>query len=318
MEKRMHERQATETVSNAPRVTLPLDEHPLLDLESDFSRIAIVAVAPGETPFVEVIGHGPGSPPVHVRGENGVTRVRLDLPWTTTREKWWEGSFWEAGFWEKRVFGKGAARVVLHVPSNVRAKIRSAAARIDVRDLSGCDLSLDADAGAITLVRVGGKLTLSTQAGRIDGRDIEGALSVSSSAAAVRLDVLSLDPGTHRISANMGSVRIGLAQGMPVRIDAKTQMGSSRIEYPSSREARAILEIEADLGSIRVSPSERKFRTRESASPPPSEGSPYRESAERETPHVPNAELEAILARVADGSLSPAAAKELLRGLGWS
>jgi hypothetical protein len=204
----------------------------------------------------------------------------------------------------------------------VRAKIHSAAARIDVRDLEGCALTIDADAGSITLVRVAGRLSLSTQAGRIDGRDLAGTLSVSSSAAAVRLHVLSLDAGTHRISANMGSVRIAVADGFPLRIDARTQMGSSRVEYPSTRDAAAVLDVEADLGSIRIHASERKWKAKAHArtpdAPPPQEGSPYRESAARETPHVPDAELEKILARVADGSLSPAAAKELLRGLGWS
>lgn len=305
----------TETVSNAKRIELPLADHPFLDLDSDFSRIIVMPVARGVTPYIELGGAPRLGRAVMVRGEDGRTRVSLDSAFSPDKadEKWWEGSFWEQAFWEKRFFGRGP-RVTLHVPSNLRAHIRAAAAKVDIRDLHDADLKIDADAGALTLVNVSGRLRLSTQAGRIEGRDVAGAIEISSNAASVRLDVLSLTPGTHRITANMGAVHVSLARGMPVRVDARTQMGSARVDYPQTRDASIVLDVEADLGAIRVTSSERDYASPHASEPPPPSPSqgPYRDAA----PGA-DAELEKILAKVADGSLSKEAAKDLLKALGW-
>jgi hypothetical protein len=295
-------------------VELPLEEHPFLDLSSDFSRIAVMPVAPGVTPYLEVGGPPRPGRAVKVRGENGRTNVSLDGSFGPDRddEKWWEGSFWEQAFWEKRFFGRGS-RVTLYVPTDLRAHIRAAAAKVDVRDLHGADLQIEADAGALTLVNVSGRLRLSTQAGRIEGREIAGSIDISSNAASVRLDVTSLLPGTHRITANMGAVHISLARGMPLRVDARTQMGSARVDYPQTKDASIVLDVEADLGAIRIHGSDRNYTSPQDDAPPmPPPQGPYRDAA-------PGADedLEKILARVADGTLSKEAAKDLLKALGW-
>jgi hypothetical protein len=50
----------------------------------------------------------------------------------------------------------------------------------------------------------------------------------------------------------MGSVKIDLASQVKVRIEAKTVMGSTRVRFPSTPDADAVLKLEADLGSVKV------------------------------------------------------------------
>jgi hypothetical protein len=316
----------------AARWPLPLAQHPFLELTSDFVYLSIVPIAPGEQPFVELLGRSQHEYKIDVRGDAGTTTVRLDHAGHDPRwphrihphhehhhghrrderrrehrreDRWWEGAFWE------RRFGRHArAHVVAHVPANVRAKVHSAAARVDVARLAGCELTVDLDAGALTLDDIAGRIALSTSAGRIDGRGLRGSIDVSTSAGAVRLELLALDPGTHRIRTNMGAAHVELADGMPVQIDTRTAMGSSRVDAPSTRGAAAILDVEADLGAIRVSRSRRAWTPK-----PPivKADGPYRTAAEPQD----DAEIAAILAKVADGSLSPTAARDLLRAMGY-
>ncbi|MCB9582476.1 MAG: hypothetical protein H6717_35900 [Polyangiaceae bacterium] len=309
---------------NMSRITpLPLDEHPRLELDADFVHVHVVPVEAGQQPFVEVLGEMCSS--VDVSGGGGTTRVRLAHPGQNgTKEQsifrpWWDGRFWDASFWEQRWKEDRHGKLRLHVPRDGQLRILSNAGRVHVEHLWGCDLSVEAHAGRVTLDDVTGRLRLETQAGRIDGTGIGGTVDVSTSAGAVRLDIAFLAAGRHTIRTSMGAIRVALARGMPVHIDAKTSLGSARVDFPSLADADASLFLEADLGAIRVSPSNETFRgvvepvpvAREQAPAPAVD--PYR-SAGAPT----DAELQKILARVADGSLSPQAARELLRAMGIS
>ena len=178
-------------------------------------------------------------------------------------------------------------------------------------NLSGCDLSIETDAGAVSVEDVSGRISLATQAGRIDALRISGAIDIATSAGAVNAEILSLTAGTHRIRTSVGAVRIELAKGLPVRIAARTTMGSTRVDFPVQEDALAVLDIEADLGAIRVSESSHRHDASEVSA------GPYRTPAQSDEPSPrDNEEIESILARVADGELSPEAARELLRALG--
>jgi hypothetical protein len=297
------------------RWSLPLAEHPRLELHSDIARMRVVPIAPGEAPWLEVVNehphHGAG-PNVDVDGAAGVTRIRVSGAWNGD-PNWWNGPWWESTFWEKK-FWKRAFHtlVVAHVPKDVHGEIRSSAAKLHVARLSGCDLSIDTDAGAVTVEDVSGRLRLATQAGRIDALRISGAIDISTSAGAVNAEVLSLVPGTHRIRTNVGAVRLELARGMPVRIVARTTMGATRVDFPVTEDALAILDIEADLGAIRVSESTHRHDEHVEAA------GPYRTPAAPAAPTTPrdNEEIERILERVASGEITPEAARDLLRALG--
>ena len=144
-----------------------------------------------------------------------------------------------------------------------------------------------------------GRLRLSTQAGRIEARRVGGALDIATSAGAVHAEVTSLSPGTHHIRTSIGAVRLELARGMALRIQARTSMGATRIDYPTDDDADTLLELEADLGAIRVTEST-------SVAHDPAPGGPYRTAAPVPPPRPASndAEIERILARVADGGLT--------------
>lgn len=303
------------------RTDLPLWEHPTLELETDFASVSIVPIAPGEPPFCEVAGAG-ATPHADVTTHQGITRVRIDSVARAIEDGLGSGRFWEGPFWMRsRFHGHFPTHVVLHVPTTVHARVRSIGARVNVERLDGCHLEISTDAGTMQLADVRGRLVLSTNAGRIEGRSIAGSIDVSTSAGAIFMEILSLDPGQHRIHTNMGAARVDLAKGMPVRIDTRTAMGSARVDFQSVKDAPATLAVEADLGGIRVGTSRRAWAPRTDRAPS-EPATPYRtapSAGDAEPPRAPSDEdLNKVLREVAEGKLSAGDARELLRAMGWS
>jgi hypothetical protein len=216
---------------------LPLGESPVLDLDAGAIALEILPLPAGEQARIESIGRR-DQPPPQISAEGGTAIIRLaqlgfNWPWGRGRH--------------------GSYRLL--VPANVRARVRCAAGQIRVERLAGCDLDLATGAGQIALREVHGRLVLHAQAWEIRGERVGGTLQVESSLGSVRLEVDALDPGTHRIHSSMGSVRLELAEGLRVRIDAQTSMGSTRNRYPSTSDADTILLLATDLGSVRVDPT---------------------------------------------------------------
>jgi len=198
------------------------------------------------------------------------------------------------------------------VPLDVRASIQTNAGSVSVRNLEGCELGIKANAGKIDLVNVYGVFHLGADAGSINGRGLGGSFDVETHAGSVRLEILDLQPGEHRVQASMGSVRLDLARGMDVAIETHTSLGSVRTEYPVRADAPARLTLATEMGSIRVEeasisrPVPRIDEVvRESRAADRSDRSP------REDP-----ELERILKMVESGALSASDADELLRAMG--
>ena len=116
----------------------------------------------------------------------------------------------------------------------------------------------------------------------------------------------------------MGSVRIELAPGIDVKIEARTVMGSTRTRYPSNPSAAAELKLEAELGSVRISEG--------SGAPDPRHGDwpDWRrlwEAAEAFVTPAPvkpapsGEELRQILAMVEAGKINAAEAERLIRAI---
>ena len=227
----------TATAAAAPnrRWTLPLAEHPALELMNDTVQLTIVPTVAAEVPYLELLGHDSQRVLVYVQADGGVTRVRIDSG---------AGPFaWSAGM---------RVRAVLHVPAAVRGRVRSSAGWLHVEHLDGCALTLETDLGAISLDEVHGSVRASTQAGRIDGEGLRGTFDVSSSAGAIKLEIAALDPGIHRVHTNVGAIKVDLARGMRVHILGRTEIGAARIDFPSSADAAATLDLTADVGAIKV------------------------------------------------------------------
>src|SRR5262249_36806220 len=154
------------TVEGQGSWALPLRDHPMLELESDFAQLTMLPTAPGEEPFLEAVGGLGGAAHVDIRADRGVTRVRLGGMLDLDEEPWQKGRWWVPGLWDTRWWWKRslreklfahARRVVVHVPASVRARVRGAAARVHVERLAGCDLVVEADAGALSLEDVSGR-----------------------------------------------------------------------------------------------------------------------------------------------------------------
>lgn len=214
---------------------LPFSDLAQLELVTPFGDIALVALAPGEAPHVEQTGGDRGLK-VETAKDGDVVRIRLTSA---------EISFLD--------FGAPHARLVLHVPPNVRARVRTEFGRIRAERLDqGCDLDLATTAGAMQLEQITGRMALRTGAGQISGEKLAGTFDVVTAAGSVRLAISGLQPGHHRISTSMGAVRVDLSPGIQVKLETRTSMGSIRRKYPSSADAPAVLEVSTELGSVKV------------------------------------------------------------------
>jgi hypothetical protein len=277
---------------------LPFDQPAVLEMQTEFGSLALLPVEPGHTPRLELARGSVDNIDVRIEKLGGVVRVSID-PMQAFR---WFG---------------GESRVALYLPRDVRASVQSNAGSISVRGLEGCELGIKANAGKIDLVDVYGLLHLGADAGTITGRGLGGFFDVETHAGSVRLEILDLQPGEHRIRATMGSVRLELARGIDVCIETRTAMGSIRNNYPVRLDAPARLLLATEMGSVRVEEASvvRPARRPTIASGEASEGGaqPTRDTSEapREDP-----ELERILKMVEAGELSARDADELLRAMG--
>jgi hypothetical protein len=298
---------------------LPLDEHPRLEIDASAAQMMIVPLAPGERPRLEALGRDAERVRADIEAGGGTTHVRV------------RG---EGGFLG---FGRHVrARLVLHVPHAVDLRAHTEAGRLRVHGLRRCRLTLETEAGEVDLRDVHGALVVRTEAGRVEGEGLAGSLDVSTSAGAVRLEILHLEPGVHRVHTSVGAAHLELARGMQVRIDARTAMGVARVSYPSTREAAAVLDLVAEVGAVKVREAHARwapivddvvaggpYRAPSPIAPippAPAAGASIAEADAVRTAPLDDVEADAALAsilqRVADGSLTPKDAAELLRGLG--
>jgi hypothetical protein len=293
---------------------LPFADTPTLELKADASAVTLVPVAPGEQPRVEA--HGRGADRLDLRVERQGDTVRVEIE-PFRHFTWWGG--WDTRF-------------VVHVPATIRAKVETSAGSIDARSLDGCDLDVKANAGRVSLDRVRGRLRLAADAGSITGRELAGRVWADTQAGSIRLELVGLDPGEHRVHASMGSIRVELARGLEVKVDSRASMGSSRVRYPIYPNAAAVLQLETEMGSIRVFEGSDRASSEWTTpaanvdvrtdvpdpptAPPPPSPPPPPPAPSSPAPPAADAELERILKLVESGELSARDADDLLAALG--
>jgi hypothetical protein len=277
---------------------LAFDKPAILELRAEYGNLALLPVEPGQSPRLELPLGSSDTTDVQVENVGEVVRVSLE-PRPSLN---WFGGGWDS-------------RAVLHVPRDVRAALQTNAGSVSVRSLEGCELGIKANAGKIDLVDVYGLMHLAADAGSITGRGLGGYFDVQTQAGSVRLEILDLQPGEHRIRAAMGSVRLELARGMDVCIETHTSLGSVRSNYPVRADAPQRLVLSTEMGSVRVDegPSVRPGRH-----PVPSGDAPGPEPERPAPPKPPreDPELDRILKMVEAGELSAKDADELLRAMG--
>lgn len=289
---------------------LPFGEVARLDLQADAFSIVVEAIGPGETPCIE-IRKASRAPTVRVEREGETVRVSIRHDITGIPFIDWIP--WSA-----------ASRLVVRVPPYLHARIYTGAGTIRATDLAGGDLELKTDAGTIEASRLRGNIRLFTSAGTIDGDDLAGTFDVQTDAGTVKLSIADLDPGVHRVHTSAGTVRVDLGRDVHARVEASSSFGGSRVNFPSIPDAAAVLSVTSDAGTVRVRSSDHVIAPPRTRAPHPREqGTPYRRN-ERPEPVQPivlgeedtNGELERVLQMVADGTLTPLDAGEILRALG--
>lgn len=194
---------------------------PTLDVQLDTARLELVGVGPGEACRLEV--------------QQGPERVSI-----TPRSR---GPFG---------FNADARRLKLFVPPHVRACVRNDLGRVSIEHLAGCDLTVASLSGTVDLDDVRGRLTVGVDSGSVRGTRLGGTFDVRGQAGSARLAIDALDEGTHRVATTLGSVRVELASGQEVQLETSTSLGSVRARYPSTPGAKAVLQLSADSGSVKV------------------------------------------------------------------
>lgn len=212
------------------RIPLPFGDRSVLDFEANASQLEVVPVKNGEAPCLE----WEGAVAPEVRREGEVVMIHPS----------------SRGFWG--ALEMGSYKMTLRVPPQLKARMSVDMGRLTVSHLAGCDLDLSTSAGSLELHDVRGRMKLTANAGQIKGDLLAGTFEVECGAGSARLGIVALDPGEHHVQSNMGSVRIELAPGIDVRIEANTVMGSTRTKYPTNPKSTTVLKLEADLGSVRI------------------------------------------------------------------
>jgi hypothetical protein len=318
-------------------IPLPFASPAVLEVTAPACALAVVATQPGEAPFLESSEALADIFKPAITLDGGTVRVKFDFHIPQP----FPFSFWDFG---------PKVQLTLHVPPDVKARLRLDAGRARIRGLSGCDLDIEASAGVLTLRDVTGRMRLVTGAGKITGEHLSGTIDAEANAGTIRLQVDRLATGKHRIHSTMGSVRLDLAAGQKVQINARAAMGSVRNSYPSSPGAEASVDVQTDFGSVRIVEG-----AGEPSSPAPEEGMfgggwwgawpgfvsrrwghqgpwhqgggghsarpPRPEASEQQPPReaaskVSDEELRRILTLVQEGKLSPEEAQKLLRAMG--
>ena len=285
---------------NANTWELPFGSPAELELRSEFGSLSLLPVEPGKQPRLELSYGSLDAVDVHVDKVGNVVRVALD-PY---RSFSWFGS-WEC-------------RATVYVPRDVHASVETNAGSVSVRDLDGCQLGIKANAGKIDLVKVRGLLHLSADAGSVTGREVGGYFNVETQAGSVRLEIVDLQPGEHRVRATMGSVRVELARGLDVCVETHTTLGSVRNQVPTRSSAPAKLVVSTEMGSIRIEETSSPASTwpHPDAPTPPPQPEPPAPGTKEARSSGPDPELERILKMVESGELSAQDADELLRAMG--
>lgn len=300
------------------RWDLPFTGTPEIHLFADYQSIVVEPISEGETPHLEMKGGGK-APHVLIEREGNAVRVGI-------------GHHSGIPFIDWIPWGAGS-KMIVRVPPKIRGTFQTGAGTLRARDLNGCDVELATDAGTIRADRIRGKIRLRTAAGTIDGYDLAGSFDVETSAGTIDLCIGELDPGKHRVHTSAGTVRVDLSRDVAVHIEASSSFGGSRVSFPSDRNAAATLAVTSDAGTVRVRGSDKITPPPRVASAFIADGaSPYRRtevvtnvstsiassggSYVAVDENVANEELERVLAMVADGTITPNDASEILRALG--
>jgi hypothetical protein len=235
--------------------------------------------------------------------DDGVVTVHFRARVHEEREGGFLSNLWPLGW-------GSMGQAVIYVPNDVHGRIHTEMGRIRAHDLEVAELELSSSGGAILVRHVHGALKLHTEAGKVEGRGLSGAIFAETQAGAVHLDIDALSPGSHVARTQVGAVRIDLAPGIAVDIKAHTELGKARVTYPTQPGAAAVLKVSTEVGAVQV---------RERRGTSDADFASWSDSAGRgragAPPPTPGPEIRKVLDLVAEGKVSPADAEQILKAM---
>lgn len=264
-----------------------------IEFEAATFPLDVRTVEKGETPRIEMRNRGK-QPNVAIEHAGDHVNVRID----------WDD--------EDSIFGwfRRPARMTLFLPAKVRGRVAIGAGNIRILGELECEeLAFETGAGSIHAQRVRGRMRFDTGAGSIQIEDLEGAVVARTNAGSIRVRVRHLDPGTHTVHSEAGSVRVDVAQGLPVHVIPQVAFGHVKVEIREVPDAAAHLEVGSSAGAVAVRPWPGMKASAHV------DFGPYRTSSLQTVKKQPSGELERILEMVADGTLTPDQAGELIAAL---
>ncbi|GIW08297.1 MAG: hypothetical protein KatS3mg060_3102 [Dehalococcoidia bacterium] len=213
-------------------IPLPFHDPARIDVSLDVGAIALLPAGPGEKPRLEL----PDGVTAKIDDDGSTLTIRLDEEY---------GPFgWPTGRHDRQIRA--------FVPTAVTATVSSSVGRISAERLGPCQLRLESSAGKVTFRECVGQFTARSDVGRIVGEDVAGTVEVHTRAGSIRLRVLDLAPGEHQIRSEVGAIKLELAEGLDIRIEANVGGGSLRVRYPTNPESATVVRLSTALGSVAV------------------------------------------------------------------
>lgn len=115
-------------------------------------------------------------------------------------------------------------------------------------------LTIENDAGSVTLTGVSGQLDIQTNTGKVTGTGIGSPVAkVTDSAGPIELGFVRA-PGQVTAQDEAGAVTVTVPGG-PYRVNASSSAGKSSVNVPTSPDARATLVLSSEVGNVTVNPA---------------------------------------------------------------
>lgn len=111
---------------------------------------------------------------------------------------------------------------------------------------------ITAQAGAVKVIGLTGNVSISTQAGAVEGRALGGdSVTVSTQAGAATLEFAAA-PSTVRASTELGAIEVRLPSGTGYAVDVQTTVGSSDVSVQRDPASRHKIEVRTGVGAVQV------------------------------------------------------------------
>jgi len=121
----------------------------------------------------------------------------------------------------------------VHLPAAARAEIK-------------------AQAGAVKVTGLTGNVSVSTQAGAVEGRALGGAeVTISTQAGAANLEFARV-PSSVRASTEVGAIEVRLPSGTSYAVDVQTTVGSSDVSVQRDPASPHKIEVRTRVGAVKV------------------------------------------------------------------